>query len=109
MATNYVQKGDVLDLTAPVGGVVSGSTYVIGDITVIAENTKAAGETFAARHVGVYTVDVKAADTPAAGESAYYDAGTSEWTNVAGALKLGGYFTGAKIGSTDTANVKLLG
>lgn len=106
---NYVQTGDILELTAPVGGVVSGGTYVIGELTVISSVDADAGDAFNASHAGVFQVEVEAADTPAEGDNAYYDGGTGKWTTVAGALKLGGYFVGAKIGSTDYANVKLLG
>ena len=109
MATNFVQTGDVLDLTAPAGGVVSGGTYIIGELTVIAENDAAVGETFAARHTGVFTVPILAGDSPTAGANAYFDSGVGTWTVTAGALKLGGYFVGAEIGTTNTANVKLLG
>ena len=49
---NFIQKGYSLDLIAPAGGVVSGLGYVIGQLIVFAQATKAAGETFAgSRHL----------------------------------------------------------
>ena len=54
MAKNYVQDGDVLTLTAPTGGVVSGSPYTIGSIACVALVTAAAGLPFAAKATGVF-------------------------------------------------------
>jgi|MDSZ01.2.fsa_nt_gb predicted RecA/RadA family phage recombinase len=54
MAKNYVQDGDVLTLTAPTGGVVSGSPYTIGSIACVALVTAAAGLPFTAKATGVF-------------------------------------------------------
>ncbi len=54
MAKNFVQDGDVLTLTAPVGGVVSGSPYAIGTIACVALDTVAAGGPFSAKVTGVF-------------------------------------------------------
>ena len=54
MAKNYVQDGDVLTLTAPAGGVVSGSPYTIGSIACVALVTAAAGLPFTAKETGVF-------------------------------------------------------
>jgi predicted RecA/RadA family phage recombinase len=56
MAKNLVQDGDVLTLTAPVGGVISGNLYIIGGIAVVALVTAAAGVKFAAARKGVFTL-----------------------------------------------------
>ena len=67
MATNYYQDGDVLDLTAPAGGVVSGEAVQIGDINAVALVDAAAGEIFAAKVTGVFWLP--AADGLAQGAS----------------------------------------
>ena len=54
MAKNYVQDGDVLTLTAPAGGVVSGSPYTIGSIACVALVTAAEGLPFTAKVTGVF-------------------------------------------------------
>ncbi len=60
MAKNYKQDGNVLTLTAPTGGVVSGGIYAIGALVVVAVATAAAGESFAAHTGGVWSVPAAA-------------------------------------------------
>ena len=50
---NFVQPGDVLEFTAPTGGVVAGTGVKIGDILVIALETKAQTEKFRGVRNGV--------------------------------------------------------
>lgn len=54
MAKNFVQDGDVLPLTAPAGGVVSGAPYTIGTLAVVALVSAAEGEQFSAKATGVF-------------------------------------------------------
>lgn len=56
MAKNYVQDGDVLTLTAPVGGVVAGVPVAIGQLVVVPLVTVAAGQPFAGRTDGVWNI-----------------------------------------------------
>lgn len=65
MAKNYHQDGNVLDLIAPAGGVVSGGAYRIGTINCVALVTADEGEVFAAQATGVWRLP--AADGLAAG------------------------------------------
>jgi predicted RecA/RadA family phage recombinase len=53
---NYVEPGEVLQLTAPGGGVVAGSFYTIGGLFVVATVTAAAGAKFSA-YVGEGVVE----------------------------------------------------
>ncbi len=66
MATNYVQDGDVLQLTAPAGGVVSGGIYAIGALVVVAIADAEAGEKFAANTNGVWSAPATAGLTAGA-------------------------------------------
>lgn len=55
MAENFVQDGDVLDLTAPTGGVVAGMAYLIGALLVIALGDAAEGAPFRGKTGGVFS------------------------------------------------------
>ncbi len=54
MAKNFKQPGDILTLTAPAGGVVSGGLYIIGGMAVVALTTAGAGVSFAGQKEGVF-------------------------------------------------------
>lgn len=73
MAKNYVQDGNVLQLTAPTGGVVSGGIYAIGTLVVVAIADAAAGEKFPAATNGVWSVETTG--TLAAGDAVGLKAG----------------------------------
>lgn len=66
MAKNYHQDGDVLDLIAPAGGVVSGEPVQIGTINAVALVDAAEGETFSARATGVFWLPAAAGLTQGA-------------------------------------------
>lgn len=105
---NYIQDGDVLSLTAPAGGVVSGSTYKIGDIICVAVADAAVGETFQGKTEGVFDLPVAAADTPTVGAIAYWDDTNKEFTVVSTSNTKAGLFVTTKDAS-DNANIKLTG
>ena len=56
MATNYLSAGEVLELTAPSGGVVSGVGYLVGSAFVIALGSAAQTEKFRGQRVGKFTL-----------------------------------------------------
>lgn len=91
MAKNYVQPGDVLDLIAPSGGVVSGQAYVIGALFVIALGTAAAGEAFRGKTCGVFDLAKAATVTPTQGAVAYWNntAKTVTGTSATGLFPIG--------------------
>lgn len=60
MAKNYVEDGESPTLIAPAGGVVSGGAYVIGTLACVALVDADAGQPFAARVVGVFSLPVTA-------------------------------------------------
>lgn len=61
MAANFIQPGDVLELTAPAGGVVAGQGYLVGSVFVVAQDTKAEGELFRGARQGVFDLTKTAA------------------------------------------------
>ncbi|AMO77498.1 DUF2190 family protein [Pseudomonas citronellolis] len=60
MAKNYVEDGNVLTLIAPAGGVQSGVPAVIGDLVVVPLVDAAAGEPFAGKPGGIWSLPAAA-------------------------------------------------
>lgn len=56
MAKNYVQDGSTITQIAPTGGVTSGQVVVIDQLVVVALVDAVAGEPFACRTDGVWSV-----------------------------------------------------
>lgn len=104
---NFVQVGDVLDFTAPAGGVVSGLAYVIGVAFLIAASTAAEGERFAGVVEGVATLP-KASGAVTEGALVYWDNTAKNVTTTASGNKKIGYAVNAQ-GADDTiVSVKLV-
>jgi len=76
MAKNYVQPGSTLTFTAPSGGVVSGSLYIIGAMAVMALTTAAQGAKFEGAVDGVW-------DIPKAPSQAWTEGARIMWDNTA--------------------------
>lgn len=76
---NFVQPGDVVTMTAPAGGVVSGQGYLIGALFGVATNTVAEGSEFEMSLAGVVSL-AKAAETWVAGDAIYWDDAAAEAT-----------------------------
>lgn len=106
---NFVQPGETLDLTAPVGGVVSGTAYLIGALFVVAQHSAAAGETFAARTEGVYTLPKKGTDVVAEGVALYWDNAAKELTVTSSGNTKVGAAVAAASGSVSSVRVRLNG
>ena len=88
---NYEQKGEVLSLTAPVGGVTSGDPVLMSDLLTVPQADAAAGETFAAMVVGVFEITKLAADVMAEGDMLFWDNANTRLTTTA----LGNLLVGA--------------
>ena len=99
---NYKQPGEILTLTAPAGGVVSGLTYVIGTLLVIAQVSAAAGEQFTALREGVFTVVKKAAETWAEGDKLYFDNTAKNYTKTSAT---GLFLAGNAVAAAQSADV----
>lgn len=88
MANNFVQRGHVLDLTAPAGGVVSGTPYMIGSLFGVAVDTVAAGFLFPFGVEGVWkSMPKKAGEAWTEGAPLYWDPANLYLTTTAGSLK----------------------
>lgn len=98
--------GDALTLTAPAGGVVSGTVYLIGDLVVVSQDTAAAGEKFVGISKGVFDeLPADSADTWVEGEELFWDDANSRFTDTsasglvrAGVAGFGGKAASATVG-----------
>lgn len=70
---NFVQHGDTLDMTAPAGGVIGGTAYLIGALFGVAVASADAGVKFSFRLVGVYTLPKATGEAWTEGAIVYWD------------------------------------
>lgn len=77
----YVQKGDSLTVSAPVG-VASGQGVLVGDLFGVAANDALAAEPVVITVTGVFEL-AKAGDTIAVGELVYFDESEGTVTTTA--------------------------
>jgi predicted RecA/RadA family phage recombinase len=85
MTTMYRGPGDKLTHTAPGGGVVQGTGYVIGAEFVVANETKAAGLPLVGSMVGLWLLPHQNGEAITAGARAWWDAGTATVRNASAA------------------------
>jgi predicted RecA/RadA family phage recombinase len=86
---NFVQKGEVIDVTGPVGGLASGTPHVFGALPCIAMGDIAEGATGAAATRGVFNLTVSAANNTgnsavSFGDRIFMDAGVLNKDDVDG-------------------------
>ena len=70
---NYIQPGDSVSLTAPAGGVVSGTGYLIGTAFVVAAHSADASAAFTGQVTGVFTLPKVSAQAWTEGAAIYWD------------------------------------
>src|SRR6186713_1161452 len=87
---NFSQPGQVVTLTAPTGGVVSGLPYKIGSLVVIATKDVAETLPFEALVEGVVDVPKVGDEIWTEGLKIYYDASPSGFTSSSGGNTLVG-------------------
>lgn len=110
MAKNFIQPGDTLELTAPSGGVESGSGYVIESLFVVALGDADEDELFRGSVCGVWELPKAATVTPAEGEKAYFKSADGTITNAsAQGLYPIGVFTADAEAADATVMVRLDG
>lgn len=86
---NYLQPGNIIEITAPAGGVVSGAPVVVNQMIGIAAKTADADEPVNIQITGVFTVNKVSAQAWAEGSPIYWDAAASLFTIVEGGLFAG--------------------
>jgi predicted RecA/RadA family phage recombinase len=88
----FTATGEVLEYTAPVGGVISGNAYLVGAIVVVASGDAVAGTKFRGLTVG--TVDLPSSDDVwTALAKLYWDNTAKKVTTTVGANTLIGVAT----------------
>ena len=105
MATNFVQPGNVLTLTAPAGGVVSGAGYMIGDLFVVALHDAAEGAAFEGQCVGCWQLPKSSGEAWSEGVAIYWDG--AECTTTAEGNKLIGHAAAGADASATVGVVRL--
>jgi len=86
----FVSKGKVMEFTAPTGGVVSGTAYLIGSLVVIAVDTVAQTLKFRGLAVGAADHAKPAEEGWTEGAKLYWDNTAKNFTKVVGANTLVG-------------------
>jgi len=90
MSKKFVQDGEVLDLVAPTGGVVSGLVYQIGQQLVMAMDTIAQTLKFRGKTRGVWQVTKVGTQAWTEGQIIYFDKENARFTSVATGSLLAG-------------------
>ncbi len=106
---NFVQWGDTIAVTTPVGGVTSGQVVQVGRFVGIASTTQSAGDTLEIAIKGVFTCN-KAAVAISDGDPLYWDGPSAVFTNVYAPGKLhAGTAVTTQLAGDATVQVKLAG
>lgn len=99
--TKYESPGNIIPLTAPGGGVTSGTVYEIDRFVVVALADADAGETFQGAIRGIFNnLPCKTTDDVAQGDALYWDNGNSELTLTAA----GNLLVGAAVEASGTSS-----
>lgn len=108
MATNYIQPGDVISLTAPYA-VASGAGLLVGSLFGVALSAAANGASVQAQRVGVRTLPKLQADDVTAGAKLYWDNTNKRLTLTSSGNTLVGAATAAAGTSATTVSALLDG
>lgn len=110
---NFVQPGNSIPLTAPSGGVTSGSGIVIGSLFGVAAFSADVGASVEIVTTGVFTLPKAtsgdSAEALSEGELVYWDSANGNVTTTAGGNTLIGVAIKAAANSATTARVRLNG
>ncbi|HEX7127294.1 MAG TPA: DUF2190 family protein [Thermodesulfobacteriota bacterium] len=101
MASNYRGEGDVLPLTAPIGGVTSGSAYLISGLLVVAMDTAGQGQPFSGKTTGLFVLPKATGEAWTQCQKLYWDDTNKRLTTTASGNTLVGV-AAKPAGSTDT-------
>ena len=105
---NFEQNGDVLDIIAPAGGMVSGKPVIVGSLASMAMVTAAEGQPGTVSTRGVFTYAKKAGDAVTLGAKLYYDAANDVLTVTAAGAKAIGLAASPAVAGSSTASFMLV-
>lgn len=106
---NYIQAGDVIEVTAPAGGVTSGAPLLIGALFGVACTTAAAGIRVNLATRGVFDLPKLGTDTITEGQRVFFDAANDRITETAASNYAIGSATEAAGNGAATVRVRLDG
>lgn len=106
---NKIKPGNVLTFTAPAGGVVSGTAYLIGTLLVVATNDADAGDEFEGDRAGVFDLPKTAGQAWTEGALVYWDNTAKSLTTTATGNTLVGCAARAQLAGDTTGRVLLTG
>jgi predicted RecA/RadA family phage recombinase len=106
---NFIETGEVLNVPAPSGGVLSGGVVIIGSLIGIAETTQAVGVTVAVVTKGVFELPKVSAQAWAVGNPIYWDSGAGNATTTSTSNTLLGYATEVAANPSSVGRVRLNG
>lgn len=106
---NFVQPAETIPLTAPSGGVVSGTAYKVGSLIVVALFSAAQTLPFSAMTRGVATLPKATGQTWSEGEKLYWDDSAKKFTTTSSGNTLCGCAVAAALTGATTGLVRLDG
>ncbi len=106
---NFIQRGDMITVTAPTGGVTSGQGVLVGNLFGVAAKTAAEGESVEIATVGVYELPKLVSAVIAAGARVAWDDTTKQVVLPGTGMVPIGIATGAAGNGLTTVRVRLDG
>lgn len=106
---NFVQPGNVLTLTAPTGGILSGAGLLVGAIFGVAATDADEGDAVECALVGVFDIGKVSAEAWTVGSKIYWDATAKKATTTATDNTLIGAAAIAAANPSATGRVRLNG
>ena len=106
---NFIQRGDVITVTAPTGGVTSGQGLLVGNLFGVAATTAAEGESIEIATVGVFELPKLVSAVIAAGTRVAWDDTAKQVVLPATGMVPIGVATGAAGNGLMTVRVRLDG
>jgi predicted RecA/RadA family phage recombinase len=104
---NFIQPGNVIDVAAPSGGVVSGALVIIGSVIGVAQTTEVAGVVVPLVTAGVFELPKASAQAWTVGTKVYWDATNSVATTTASGNTLIGHVVAGAANPSAVGRVKI--
>lgn len=106
---NFVKKGEIVTRTAPGGGVLSGTAYLIGSLLVVATVDADAADSFEGLVTGVVTLPKPTGQAWTEGLKLYWDDSAKKITSTSGGNTLVGVADAAAASADTEGDVRLDG
>ncbi|MCW0983059.1 DUF2190 family protein [Agrobacterium sp. BT-220-3] len=104
---NYIQEGDILNLTAPAGGLASGQAHMFGDLFGVAAAAAAEGAKVAVSLEGVFSLPKATGASLTEGQKVYWIAADKKVTATANGNTLIGHAARPAAADAVTAEIRI--